>query len=105
MKHLSLSELVNQLKSEALKKRDVIVPVKSLNMLGTKINFDTDMSELKKMLLSIGVKSTSQFSLSLMENAHQQVAEKIGIPKSYYDKMLNYYPSLLDVNVNIKKKL
>lgn len=43
---------------------------------------------------------SQQFSISISDTAHDQIAGKLGIPRPYYDRMLEHQPQLLADNVN-----
>ena len=38
--------------------------------------------------------------LAIRDTAHGQLAERVGIPKAYYDRMREHAPALFDTNVN-----
>ncbi len=42
----------------------------------------------------------TDFSFPLRETAHEQLAERVGIPKAYYDRLREHSPELFDRNVN-----
>lgn len=67
----------------------------------TKKDFRAPAQMLK---LSSGIRSVMDLSdgepMEVNEIAHGQIAEKVGIPRKYYDKMRSEAPALLDENVN-----
>ena len=84
----SISELVEQIKEERRQSRDFIVPTKELHIT----------AETEPSLVMDNRGALETFSIS--GNAHRQIAERLGIPYKYYEKMRVQYPELLAENVN-----
>ena len=40
------------------------------------------------------------YNFKVTDIAHRQIADKLGIPFKYYERMMNEYPKLLDENIN-----
>jgi len=101
----SLQELVTELQSENLQKRDMVIPAKCLTMENGKLKvFNCGNSqELEKILSETGIHSTesadTSIALECMETADQHIAEKLGIPNKYYQRMREDSIELLDNNV------
>jgi hypothetical protein len=51
-------------------------------------------------LLLVGASSIEESGYNLTDVAHDQISEKLGIPRSYYQKMKTEYPQLLGDNIN-----
>lgn len=77
-----LASLVEKLEAQKAAKRDVIVPATLLQM-----------DEQANLIIATGAYRPNSV-------AHSQLAEKAGIPKTYYDRMLRDQPELLSRNVN-----
>jgi len=102
-----LPELVQELQKQTLLKKDFVVPSKCLSMKDGKLviqNHDGS-TELQKILNDINVRTSEDFiSHTVLEPIgvfHNQIAEKLGIPKRYYDKMnTTEHLPILDENVS-----
>jgi hypothetical protein len=83
----SISQLAAELERQAANKKDYIAPTERLSM-----------EEDKKAggVILQGVNG----GMKLRTTAHAQMANTLGIPKVYYDKMLAEQPDLLATNVN-----
>ncbi len=84
----TLIELATELQRQSTAKRDLIVPTQSLQM--------TRRGELNV--------KPSQYDqgefLPVTDHCHSQIAQRVGVPKKYYDKMRSEAPELLASNVN-----
>jgi len=83
----SLTELAQEIERRSAAKRDFIAPTPKLSM---------DVVETQAML-SMGVDVPS---LVINDLAHGQIAEYVGIPRAYYQRMQQHEPKLLAANVN-----
>ena len=81
---LSDIELVKTIDAQNMRKQDIIVPTAQIEMLAA------------DALLSVPGFGTFRPTA----HAHRQVADRIGIPSKYYDRMLQESPELLRENVN-----
>jgi hypothetical protein len=105
-RHLDIQELVNELKAESLKKKDFVIPSQYLSVENGKLTISGgsgDPESLLKLLYESGIgymnnEFKKAISLDIMPVAHSQIAEKLNIPKKYYDR-ISQYPELLDANV------
>ena len=84
----SIAELVTQLKTEKEQARDFILPTSELHIT----------AEANPYLVMDNRGAIETFAVN--ENTHRQIAERIGIPYKYYDRMRKTYPELLAENVN-----
>jgi len=84
----SVAELVAQLKEEKMQSRDFIVPTQELHIT----------AEEKPVLVMQNRGAVETFGIN--DNAHRQIAERLGIPYKYYQRMQSDYPELLAKNVN-----
>jgi hypothetical protein len=81
---VSLSDLAKEIERQAASKRDFIADTRSITMgVDGKVN-----------LMGAGT------TFPVTQLAHRQIAERVGIPAKYYDRMLAEQPSLLATNVN-----
>lgn len=79
-----LVSLVGKLKEQQVAKKDIVVPAGYISYSGV------------DGLLTVG-----EDSMKVSDYAHQQIADKLEIPRSYYKKMQSGYPELLEQNVNM----
>lgn len=84
----SISELVAQIQKEKEMSRDFIVPTQELHVT----------AEANPVLVMQNRGATEVFGIN--ENAHRQIASRLGIPFKYYERMKSDYPQLLAENVN-----
>ena len=87
---LTLQGLAEQVQRTSAAKRDFIAPSRKLYMV--------EEEGQVKLNLSLPAGSTTGYSLT--NHAHAQVAQKWGVPKPYYDRMLAEAPDLLAMNLN-----
>lgn len=107
LRKAELPVLVQELQKQNLMKKDFVVPSKCLSMKDGKLliqNHDGS-SELQKILTDINVVTSEEFiSQTILDPIgvfHSQVAEKLNIPKRYYDKMnTQAHLPILDQNVS-----
>jgi hypothetical protein len=85
----TLQEMAATLQRQMETKRDFIAPERSLRLA---------VMERPQPRIEIVVGNTGQFAVQ--PYAHQQLANHLGIPKPYYDKMLTQAPHLLVNNAN-----
>lgn len=84
----SIAELVEKIKEEKMNSRDFIVPTQELHIT----------AETNPVLVMQNRGATEVFGIN--ENAHRQMANRLGIPYKYYERMKTDYPELLAENVN-----
>lgn len=88
MKGLTLTQLAQKIEGNKALKHDMIASPRAMSM-----KIDTD----NVPLLSIGTEGT----FPLRPVAHDQIANHLGIPTKYYDRMAIEAPALLADNVNV----
>jgi hypothetical protein len=86
----SLQELAAELDRQAKTKKDFVADTRKLHMVAD----DSDIAERRVVLEGVNG------GMRLRPIAHGQRAATLGIPKPYYDRMLEQQPDLLAVNVN-----
>lgn len=84
----TLIELATELQRQTTTKRDLIVPTASLRM-----------TQATSGLQLPDHKGGNEY-LPVTDHCHSQIANRIGVPKKYYDKMREEAPELLASNVN-----
>lgn len=84
----SIGELVAKIQQEKALSRDFIVPTQELHIT----------AEQNPVLVMQNRGATEVFNIN--ENAHRQMAGRLGIPYTYYKRMQTDYPQLLAENVN-----
>ena len=98
---INIQQLVEELKSQNLKKHDIVVPSSCLKFEdGRLIVKNTDgNNSLSELLQGTGI-TTTDLALDVLDYCHRLIGDKLGIPRSYYDKMKDGHFNLLDTNVN-----
>lgn len=105
---INIQQLVEQLKSEQLKKRDMVIPSSCLSFKDGKLQIVNvkKSNELDQMLRGVfGVTPSEQeyvtMSLDPLDAFHKQMAQRFEIPYPYYKRMMDAQNiPLLDQNVN-----
>ena len=85
----TLAELGRELQRQRLNRQDFLADTRSLEMKS-----DSYGSTLRLSL------DRHNYSFTVGDNAHQQIATRLNIPYRYYQKMQATTPDLLDQNVN-----
>ena len=85
----TLAELGRELQRQRLNRQDFLVDTRSLEMKS-----DSCGSTLRLSL------DRHDYSFTVGDNAHQQIASRLNVPFRYYQKMQASAPDLLDQNVN-----
>ncbi len=91
----TLNELAAELTRQQESKHDFIADTRQLS-------FNTADSEAYSSVLTIegaGIDGATD-AFTVTTHAHKQLANKLGIPTKYYDRMRDELPELLDRNVN-----
>lgn len=86
----TLTELAQEIDRQAKAKRDFIAPTTQLDMVLE--------SKEGAQVPTMKVNGHGQFAVT--EVAHEQIANRLGIPQKYYDRLRNDAPTLLTNNVN-----
>lgn len=81
----TLTELAQEIERQKETKRDFDAPASALRIHSNGVS-----------TMDLGVGGPMEIG----EVAHEQIAEKVGIPRKYYDRMREEAPELLDQNVN-----
>ena len=84
----SIHDLIEQITEEKKQSRDFLVPTQELHIT----------AEEKPVLVMKNRDAIETFGIN--GNAHRQIADHLGIPFKYYEKMRATYPELLAENVN-----
>lgn len=77
---------------------DAICPTRALRAVPRDAEESAPLHE--RIMLRAQTGSGEAARLAVLAGAHQQLAEKVGIPKAYYDRMLAASPELLCENIN-----
>ena len=101
----TLAELVSELKDQNMQKKDFVVPANLLSMENGQLvvnNFSSN-DGLTKLLSEVGIKqesSSSKLILNCLPILHQNLSDKLDIPRKYYNRMLSQKDQVLvDTNV------
>jgi hypothetical protein len=100
-RHSTLQELAQELQTENAKKYDIVVPSSRLKMVEGQLTIQGESLDdaLTQVLAESGISQSNAITLDVMNTAHGQISDKLGIPKKYYDRIIQH-PELLDENVN-----
>jgi hypothetical protein len=85
----SLTELAVEIERQAKSKKDLVADTSRLHFVAA-LNKDIQMAVVNG--------STTHYNVN--HNAHRQIADRVGIPQKYYERMLSDKPTLLAENVN-----
>lgn len=110
-KNLDLQKLLEDLKNQTKIKKDFVVPSAFFEMKNGElriVNHNAESKALHELLAGTGIsvpndlaETERRISLLPLPVCHQHIAEKLGIPKRYYDKMSQGgNVELLDHNVS-----
>jgi hypothetical protein len=106
-KSKTLTELAAEIERQANEKRDFIAPTKALEMETTfaeaKNPEDLDADAWAKRVVTpngVALRVGDHGTLPIRDLAHEQIGERVGVPKKYYDRMRAEAPALLATNVN-----
>ena len=102
----TLAELVTELKDQNLQKNDFVVPANLLSMENgfLVVNNYNNNDSLTKLLTEVGIKSEeadNKLILNCLPVLHQHLAEKLDIPRKYYNRLTSLdEKTLIDTNVS-----
>ena len=85
----SIENLYGELERQRKARKDLIADTRSLSVSTTN----------SSSIVSI-VTSSDILNYKVSDIAHRQIADRLGIPFKYYDRMRTEYPKLLDDNIN-----
>lgn len=94
----SLTALAAEIERQAQSKRDMVADTRSIEMSSIGTLDEITSPEFKVPRLAVKNGETHFFDIN--SNAHRQIAERVGIPGKYYERMLKDQPELLMQNVN-----
>lgn len=86
----SLTELAQEIERQSSNKQDLIADTRNLE-----VTLDAESSKI-----NLTVTNGDLHHFNINELAHRQIAERVGIPQKYYQRMLAEKPELLANNVN-----
>jgi hypothetical protein len=84
----SLTELAAEIERQSHQKVDLVADTRSIEFTGVN----------EKNVLAVKNGETKFYDIN--SNAHRQIAERVGIPSKYYERMAAEQPALLATNVN-----
>jgi hypothetical protein len=97
---LNIKELVNELQKQNLQKADFILPVSCLSMKEGKLVLTGD-DEFSSTLKAAGIEYKNEpIVLDCLDTVHGHICDKLGIPRTYYNRMVDVHTVLRDDNVN-----
>lgn len=109
LRRASLEHLVQRLQAERLVRHDLIVPASNLSMDGLEpvvtiadVPVDDDLGELLSSMPGIRLSdgSVEAVAYDVLDPAHAQLGDTLGIPRRYYRRMMDEHQPLLASNVN-----
>lgn len=103
-RHISVQELVNELQLQNLKKKDLVIPSSCLSMKNGNlvVSNPSKNPELDKILYETGISSVDDsqtINLQCLDTIDNNLADKLDIPRRYFEKMRKGHTSILDENV------
>lgn len=95
----SLQEMAAELERQQKSKRDFVASTQKLTMQpdGSTLLIEGN-GNLEEAFKQSSLTGVGDFRIN--RHCHQQIGDRVGIPKKYYDRMLQESPNLLAVNVN-----
>lgn len=90
----SLVELAKEIERQSMNKQDMVADTRNLSFVVS----GTD--DPKVEVVKLAVRNGETHLHNVRPLAHAQIAERVGIPQRYYDRMLTEQPELLAHNVN-----
>jgi hypothetical protein len=90
----TLPELAAELMRQAASKRDYVAPNTALRYAPPPVTGDVPGDKGEGLI----IEGIGQYAIT--DHAHNQLAEHLGIPKKYYDRMKHERPELLAANIN-----
>lgn len=93
----SLSQLAAEIERQSMVKSDLVADTRQLALVVNEVVRDDDSND---PVVQLAVQNGSTHVHNLRPIAHAQIAERVGIPQRYYDRMLTEQPDLLAQNVN-----
>lgn len=91
---LNLGELAQEIMKQSQNKRDFMA---NTSQLWAKVSDDYNKPEIK---IEMKLNGDSKAEFGLTSAAHSQIANKLGIPGNYYNRMATDLPDLLATNIN-----
>jgi hypothetical protein len=91
---ITVPELATEILRQARSKRDYVAPTTALRYAPPSVTGDVLGSESEAMILE----GVGQYAIT--DHAHSQLAEHLGIPMRYYQRMRAERPELLAANIN-----
>jgi hypothetical protein len=103
----NLTELVEELRNQNLRKKDFVVPASYIKMQNGELivtNPKGESAELSSLLAGTGIMHTDDLyesiRLKVIDTCHQHLCDKLDIAKKYYDRLKEKALDLLDINVS-----
>src|SRR6266511_530731 len=90
----TLPELATEILRQARSKRDYVAPTTALHYAPPPVTSNRPGGESE----ALSLEGVGQYAIT--DHAHSQLAEHLGIPKKYYDRMRQERPELLAANIN-----
>jgi hypothetical protein len=100
---MTLTELAAEVERQAAAKMDFIASTDNLEMRVDPVHVPDEEAKVQSHI-RLAVRgediALSGSAYDINRNAHQQIGDRVGIPKKYYDRMVQEAPHLLAENVN-----
>jgi len=88
-----ITEMIEEVNRREKAKKDFVAPTTKLSMLPLRDGGSDEINDVQLAIYTEGY-------FGIKEHAHSQLADRLKIPKRYYDRMLIEEPGLLCENVN-----
>lgn len=93
--HLSLTDLAAELERRQAAKQDYLIDTRELTML---TSHEDEEGAVRSGPSELAIPRVGEFVAN--EHTHSQVADRLKVPKRFYDRLRADYPALLDQTVN-----
>lgn len=93
--HLSISQLAAEIERQQASKRDLIADTAKVDIYEQPVSPDPDSALDLHMNIRNGAATPLVAGAALTSFAHGQLAQKLGVPKPFYDRLREKHPDLL----------
>ncbi len=102
MRGKTLQDLAIEIERQATSKRDFIAPAKAIAMelQQSSLSENENGAGMPISVPQLAVQNGQKLQFVIKDTAHEQIAARLDIPKTYYDRMRTEAPALLAGNVN-----
>jgi hypothetical protein len=96
----SLTDLAREIERQKTTKQDLVADTRSIKLFSNTGDSEPSFPTFDEGAVGLTVNNGEQTHYVVNNLAHKQIAERVGIPQKYYQRMLAEQPELLARNVN-----